>query len=672
MRFGTIALVLAPFLLHCQQPDSKSPNKKKEKENVGNVSKNGNSNQNGNPDNTGTFPGNVPDVDACLKGELTPDPQVAAPAAGSVVKYSGAGRVRLRHEKEDRFAQFGGFYWEKRSFGFDIEDHSLTGDRKLVITFKPIGKHRTTDPLPNIRIFDTGSGNVFHINDQMREQPSPNVFRYTFKDPGNNASLKLEPGRVIEFEFGVFFDKADVAEGDTNYYTDTFRIELGKPGLVVGIPGAVGKKIDPLALAGGSHTVAMIYPQAEKNLSMSQNATNVQADNLQLFLEGRSLFHTNFTTGNHSEDGLRFHDDQVNRQKNLAGPNMDTTSCSECHNHNARVKAGTTTAPSNVLKIGVKAGDGVGAHPQFGLQLQLNERNSLGGKLIKETEMIKDGFADGTVVNLKKDKYRIDGQDALISPRIPAQVYGLGLLEAISEENIRARVNCEQGSGVTGRAVSAFNPETGKAELGRFGWKAGKTTLKHQVSEALLFDLGVTSPLMATEACEKTGNCAAGAGEVDAEVVKRMTAYTQLIGVPAVRNRENPAFGRGEKLFTSTGCSNCHVPKQVTGDTHPVAELRNQVFYPYTDLLVHDMGEGLADSKGEGQASASEWRTPPLWGLGLMSTVNGQMSLLHDGRAKSFEEAILWHGGEASAMSAIFRKMSKAERDDLIFFLNSI
>lgn len=672
MRFGFIALVLVPFLLHCQQAQTMK-NQKDKAGNTGNQGRDVSSGTGGSNQGDQVLPGgDSPQMSACLKGEVTPDPQAAAPAAGSVVKTTGSGRVRLRHEKEERFAQFGGFYWEKRSFGFEVEDHSLTNDRKLIITFKPIGKHRLTDPLPNIRIFDTGSGNVFHINDQMKDQVSPNVFRYTFKDPGNNASLKLEPGRVIEFEFGVFFDKADVSEGDTNYYTDTFRIRLGKPGLVAGIPGVVGKTIETLALAGGSHTVPLIYPENERYLSLSQNALNVQPENMQLFLEGRSLFHTNFTTGNHSEEGLHFHDDQVNRQKSLAGPNMDTTSCSECHDHNVRVKAGSTTAPQNVIKIGVKSANGFGPHPEFGLQLQVNERNALGGKLIKDSETKKETLADGTVFNLKKDKYRIDGQDAVLSPRIPAQVYGLGLLEAISEKNILARQNCEMAAGVSGRAVYNKNPETGKMELGRFGWKAGKTSLKHQVSEALLFDLGVTNPLMPTEACEKSGNCNTGNGEVDAEMVKRITAYTQLIAVPAVRNRENPAFARGEKIFTSIGCSNCHVPKQVTADAHPVAELRNQVIYPYSDLLVHDMGEGLADSKGEGQAGASEWRTPPLWGLGLMKTVNGQMTLLHDGRAQSYEEAILWHGGEAAAMSGAFRAISKADRDDLIFFLNSI
>lgn len=674
MRRTAITLSLLPFLWHCA-PAPKAPamkqqrgsqtgdpsNPKSDTKKPGNNGPAGNGGSSMDPGMAGD-----PNQDmACLAGELTPDPK-SAPAMGSVVKTTAAGRVRLRHEKEARYALFATSYWNKRSFGFEVEDYTLKNEGKLVITFKPKGKHVASgNNFPNLRMFDTGDGNVFSINVMMTEQPSANEFRYTITDG------RLQAGKVIEFEFGIFLERSDVGEkGDTNYYTDTFRIELGKPGLVAGVPGSPGKKVDPLALAGGWNTVSALQIEDERYLSVSQNALNVQPDDMQLFLEGRSLFHTDFTTGNHTEQGQSFEGDQVNRQKSLAGPTMDTTACAECHNNNGRTKSGSEL--QQILKIGVKAGEGFGPHPQYGLQLQMSERKSLGQKLVKEAETKKETLADGTVVTLKKDKYTINGEEAVVSPRIPAQIYGLGLLEALSEKNILARTNCDSGKGVTGKAVYNKNPETGKMELGRFGWKAGKTSLKHQVSEALLFDMGVTNPLMPNEACEKTGTCASGTGEVDAELVKRITGYTQLVAVPAVRNLENPQFARGQTLFTKTGCASCHVPKQVTADTHPLTELRSQVIYPYTDLLVHDMGEGLSDGKGEGQAGASEWRTPPLWGLGLMKTVNGQLSLLHDGRAQSYEEAILWHGGEAAGMSAAFKQMSKTDRDDLIFFLNSI
>lgn len=175
----------------------------------------------GNSPVAGTNPSNPSNPGApgtCSKGELTADPQEVGAQPGTMVKTVAAGRVRLRHEKEERFARFGSFYWEKRSFAFEVEDYSSTTERKLVVTFKPVGPHAVDQDvgldglpnggLPNIRIFESGEGNVFHINEQMKEQVSPNVFRYTFKDPGNNENLKLEPGRVIAFEFGSSLTKS--------------------------------------------------------------------------------------------------------------------------------------------------------------------------------------------------------------------------------------------------------------------------------------------------------------------------------------------------------------------------------------------------------------------------------------------------------------------------------
>ncbi len=170
------------------------------------------------------------------------------------------------------------------------------------------------------------------------------------------------------------------------------------------------------------------------------------------------------------------------------------------------------------------------------------------------------------------------------------------------------------------------------------------------------------------------GPCDGGkdTSEVGEEVLDKITAYVSTTALPSQRNRENPSFARGEAVFKKLSCSSCHVPEQTTGGDHPLKELRFQKIKPYTDLLVHDLGIDLQDQKAEGQASRREWRTPPLWGLGLLPKVNGQMRLLHDGRAKSHEEAILWHGGEALPVREGFKALPKAERDDLIFFLQSI
>ena len=151
-----------------------------------------------------------------------------------------------------------------------------------------------------------------------------------------------------------------------------------------------------------------------------------------------------------------------------------------------------------------------------------------------------------------------------------------------------------------------------------------------------------------------------------------MTVYVQTVAVPAMRDVEDETVQQGARLFVETQCSVCHTPRHVTGDSHPLEALREQVIFPYTDLLLHDMGPGLADNRPDGQASGSEWRTPPLWGIGLVETVNGHTMFLHDGRARSLEEAILWHNGEAESSRLLFMELSADERNALIRFLESI
>jgi CxxC motif-containing protein (DUF1111 family) len=220
--------------------------------------------------------------------------------------------------------------------------------------------------------------------------------------------------------------------------------------------------------------------------------------------------------------------------------------------------------------------------------------------------------------------------------------------------------------------------------LGRFGWKAGEPTVNQQGSHAMASDVGMSNPLFpaawgdctaAQSACRAApnGNSAQHDRlEVSGEVMDQILFYARNLAVPARRGADDPLVLDGKRLFYESGCTGCHVPKLATRRDFEVGALAGQLIWPYSDLLLHDMGEGLADGRPEGVANGREWRTPPLWGIGLTETVNGHTYFLHDGRARNLSEAILWHGGEAKAARDAFAGMAKADRDALLAFLNSL
>ncbi|MBW8864202.1 MAG: c-type cytochrome, partial [Verrucomicrobia bacterium] len=221
---------------------------------------------------------------------------------------------------------------------------------------------------------------------------------------------------------------------------------------------------------------------------------------------------------------------------------------------------------------------------------------------------------------------------------------------------------------ISGRVQTVTDPETSQTRLGRFNYKAGKARLSHQIAGALNNDMGVTTPVFPI----LDGNTTGGTPELTSDDLDKMTRYVALLGVSARRDLTNAQALQGEQLFASANCTKCHVPTLTTSPYHPMTELRNQIIHPYTDLLLHDMGSGLADNMGEGTATGSEWRTSPLWSIGLTTGVSGGEAYLHDGRARSLEEAILWHGGEAEASKEIFRNMSATDRAAVIKFLKSL
>jgi CxxC motif-containing protein (DUF1111 family) len=264
--------------------------------------------------------------------------------------------------------------------------------------------------------------------------------------------------------------------------------------------------------------------------------------------------------------------------------------------------------------------------------------------------------------------------NVMVSPRISRQLVGLGLLQAVSEETIRgfaANVS-------SGHPNYVWDVKNQKMTMGRFGWKASEPSVEQQTLLAFVQDIGITSSMFPDKNCPPAQTDCANApvsqskpnlSELKANAI---VVHGVALGVPARRHMEDPEALRGEELFTNAGCVRCHIPEMVTGTLEGWPELSNQTIHPYSDLLLHYMGEGLADNRPEYEASGAEWRTPPLWGVGLIETVNGHTFLLNDGRARSFAEAILWHGGEAETPRENFRKMPAADRAALIAFLKSL
>ena len=275
--------------------------------------------------------------------------------------------------------------------------------------------------------------------------------------------------------------------------------------------------------------------------------------------------------------------------------------------------------------------------------------------------------------------------DAMLSPRIAPPMIGLGLLEAISTKDILdyADPTDADGDGISGRANLTWSPEYDQIMLGRFGHKAGMATVHQQSAAAFSSDIGISTPLLPAPAGDCTAaqpDCLAaphGDGdirgtEIDQANMDLVTFYSRNLAVPARRDSANPQVLRGKELFYSSGCTSCHRPKFVTQRLADRPENSFQLIWPYSDLLLHDMGPGLADNRPEGRATGQEWRTPPLWGIGLTKQVNPNATYLHDGRARTLLEAVLWHGGEAQAARDKVVTLSPADRSALFRFLESL
>lgn len=437
----------------------------------------------------------------------------------------------------------------------------------------------------------------------------------------------------------------------------------------------------------------LLYPEENEQylggtttiFDASVNAFSFQAPNLnsqeQLdFFVGNSLFNKNWVVAPASttaRDGL--------------GPLFNARACSGCHFKDGRGRPPyTDDEVSSGLLLRLAIGNdpihGPIPDPNYGNQLQ---DRAIPGVPVEANfrityEYISSTYPDGTPYELRKPTYHLEnftqGQMTAteISPRVAGQMIGLGLLEAIDEQEIlkNADPNDINGDGISGKPNYVFNVESNTSKLGRFGWKANQPTIRQQVAGAFSGDMGLTSSIFPEENIPPSHTSIpipnGGSPEVEDDALAHVTLYSSVLGVPIRRNFNNQDVLRGRNLFNEIECGACHIPKIKTGNFHPIKALRNQIIRPYTDLLLHDMGDELADNAGDFLATGREWRTPPLWGIGLIETVNKHTLLLHDGRARSIEEAILWHGGEAEQSKQQFMNLSKEDREKLIKFINTL
>lgn len=374
------------------------------------------------------------------------------------------------------------------------------------------------------------------------------------------------------------------------------------------------------------------------------------------------------------------------------GPLFNARACASCHQGGGRaavaLREGDLPPSAGLtLRVGALKDGALAPHPLLGSQVQTFAVPGLApeSRLHVTFETHTETLGDGTTVELRRPRIRVDGEDALtdlawISPRLAPDLHGAGLLERVPLTWLAARADPDDldGDGLSGAVVMGQYGEQ-DIEPGRFGWKGDEPDLAHQVSAAFHFDLGLSTPLRRAlwgDCTEAQADCRAapqgadqGGVEVETKVVALIATYLRALPAPAPTA---PANERGRALFADAGCGACHVasvPAEFAGgDT--------RWFAPYTDLLAHDMGDGLADRAFDDSVSAvagaHEWRTAPLWGLGARVAAKDGANLLHDGRARSVLEAILWHGGEAAAAKQRAAALSAEDRAALVALLESL
>lgn len=397
------------------------------------------------------------------------------------------------------------------------------------------------------------------------------------------------------------------------------------------------------------------------------------------FFRGRSLFRQSWVIAPARDTAVGL------------GPLYNRIACVSCHPKNGRGRApddASERMQSMLVRLSVPGKNAYGGpnpHPRYGNQL--NEEGIPGvpgeGRAQLQWEYQTIAFADETQIRLRKPQLKFSelnyGELApvLTSARIGPVIFGLGLLDAVNEKDLLKLVQQRKPDGIKGKVNRVWDIASQQTRIGRFGAKANAASLRSQTVDAMLGDLGITSSLLPKENClphqpECLQALSGDSPELKDEQLEDLEFYFRHLAVPARRNINNPQVKSGEKIFTDIGCAHCHRTELQTAKKYSHKHLANLSIHPYTDLLLHDMGEGLADHRPDFQANGREWRTPPLWGIGLTEFINEYQSYLHDGRAQTFAEAILWHGGEAKKVRERYRKLPSTEREALDQFLLSL
>jgi len=393
------------------------------------------------------------------------------------------------------------------------------------------------------------------------------------------------------------------------------------------------------------------------------------------------------------------------------GPTSNAQACTTCHMGNGRglawgasmrsrgaeglprdhhITVPFEAAPNMVVRISLK-GDGPNGgprpHPYYGDQLQIFGVKGVipaeGSFSVGWQEHIVT-LDDGESISLRSPLLSISdlaygplGDDTMVGLRLAPPLIGLGLLEAIPEQTIVELSERASTAGIHGRVNRVWDESQGKTVLGRFGLKANHGSVREQVAAAFINDIGLSTPVYPEQNCPPIQKgckelMVAGRPEITPIRLAATELYVRMLSVPVRRQADDPRVQRGEQLFGTVHCAQCHVLELKTGGFRELPQLAGQTIHPFTDLLLHDMGQGLADGRPDFLAGGSEWRTPPLWGIGLSETVNGASAFLHDGRARNFTEAIMWHGGEANASRQAFSGLSRADREALMAFLKAL